>query len=367
MEKPSFIGRRTFCKNAVAGSLVSGAAMAGSKAPSIVSAPAGRRARIATVCQAGLVRRTVDESCKLMMDLVDRVIEQKPDLVCLPENFATAGLNVRSAAEKAEALQDKTITAAAKRAKAHKCYIVCPSITSRDGKILNSAVILDREGTIAGIYDKACPVTTSADYTVLEDGITPGSPDIPVFDLDFGRIGIQICFDIGFPENWEMLRKKGARMVLWPSAYDGGFPLWAYAYLHHFYVVSSVRSGQSRIVDPCGAVLAETQKESMFIVRDINLDFVVSHLDFNFSIPDKIKAKYGERVDVRRTNPGSSHFVVEPMDPAITTRALQEEFGFESTWEYHDRNRAAYAEIRAGRKPAPQAARHGVRPQYGKF
>ena len=202
---------------------------------------------------------------------------------------------------------------------------------------------------------------------MLEDGVTPGSPDLPVFDLDIGRIGIQICYDIGFPENWELLRKKGARLVLWPAAYDGGFPLRAHAYTHHFYVVTAVRSGQSRIVDPCGEILAETAQDAPFVVRDLNLDFIVSHLDFNVSIPDQIKAKYGDRVDVRRHDPGCSHFIVEPVDPAITTRMLQEEFGFESSREYHDRHRAIYADARAAKPLAPQAARHGARPQWGKF
>jgi beta-ureidopropionase len=367
MRTNSSIARRTFCKSAVAATVAAGISPAPTKASSPGPAPRGRKARIATVCQAGLVRGTIAESSSLMMDLLDKVVEQKPDLVCLPENFATAGMGRYSAAEKAEALHGSTIEAAALRAKKHHCHIVCPSITRREGKVYNSAVLIDRSGSITGIYDKACPVTTSADYTELEDGVTPGPVDIPVFDLDFGRVAVQICFDIGFPENWELLRKKGAQLVLWPSAYDGGTPLWSYAYLHHFYVVSSVRSGQSRIVDPCGAVLLETQKDTPFIFRDINLDYVVSHLDFNFSISDKIKAKYGDRVDVRMPNLGSGHFLVEPLDPAITVLSLQEEFGFESTWEYHDRNRAAYAEIRAGRKAVPQKARHGVRPQYGKF
>ncbi|OGV65449.1 MAG: hypothetical protein A2283_18185 [Lentisphaerae bacterium RIFOXYA12_FULL_48_11] len=367
MKKQSLVNRRTFFKSAAAGVLI-GTTSCVTKAPlSITTPPQGRRARIATVCQAGIMRKTIAESCALMMERADKVLEQKPDLVCLPENFATAGMGKNPASEKAEALHGMTIEAAAQRARKHHCYIVCPSYTQRDGKIFNSAIILDRKGEVAGIYDKACPVATSPDYTVLEDGVTPGSPDIPVFDLDFGRIGIQICYDLGFPENWELLRKKGAQMVLWPSAYDGGFPLWAYAYLHHYYIMTSVRSGQSRIVDPCGAVLVETDKDTPFVMRDVNLDFIVSHLDWNVSIPDKIKAKYGDRVDVRRTNPGCGHILVEPVDPVITVRALQDEFGFESSFEYHDRNRAAYADIRAGRKPSPQNARHGVRPQWGKF
>jgi hypothetical protein len=199
----------------------------------------------------------------------------------------------------------------------------------------------------------------------MEQGITPGN-DLPVFDLDFGRVGIQICFDIGFAENWQTLAEQGARLVLWPSAYEGGFPLRVFAYQHHYWVVSSTRTGRSRIIDPCGEILNETSDTSPVIVRDINLDYVVAHWDWNMGIQDRIRAKYGERVEVRQWDPGSAHFVVEPRDPDLTCAQLQDEFGFESTRQYHDRHRCAYQQM-GQNKPAPsQKARHGNRPQYGK-
>lgn len=363
------INRRYFLGAMAAGSLAAGCRtpQGAIAAVAITPPPQGRRARIATVCQAGRMRKSIAESLPLVMELCDRALTQQPDLVCLPENFATANMGKVPVCERAEAFNGPTLSAAAQRAKQHRCYIVCPVLRERDGKLFNSAVLFDRAGAVQGIYDKACPVTTSADYTVFEDGVTPGTPDIPVFDLDFGRVGIQICYDLGFPENWALLRKKGAQLVLWPSAYDGGTPLWSYAWLHHYYILSSVRSGQSRLVDPCGAVLAETQPNDAVIVHDINLDYVVSHLDWNRSIPDKIKAKYGDRVAVRRPNPGSGHFLVEPVDPFITTGALQAEFGFESSCQYHERHRQAYAAIRAGQKPQPQVALHGTRPEWGTF
>ncbi len=331
-------------------------------------APPGRKARIATVCHAGVFKPSIAENRDYIMSLLDEACRSKPDLVCLPETFPTVGPPSKlPRAQKSEPVPGPTTDAAAKRAKEHGCYVVCPLATYRGGKHLNSAVLLDRSGQLAGIYDKACPVISSPDYTVVEDGITPGNPDIPVFDLDIGRIGIQICFDIGFPENWDLLQKKGARLVLWPSAYDGGFPLWAFAYLHHYYVVSSTRGGQSRIIDPCGELLVETRKDQQVIFRDINLDFVVSHTDYNRSIPDKIKAKYGERVDVRRSNKGSNHFIVEPIDPAITCKQLQEEFGFESTLQYHNRHRELYPILRAGQQPPKQQALHGMRPKDAAF
>ena len=47
-------------------------------------------------------------------------------------------------------------------------------------------------------------------------GIVPGS-DWPVFDLDFGRIGIMICYDGCFIESSRIIAIKGAQIIFWPS------------------------------------------------------------------------------------------------------------------------------------------------------
>jgi predicted amidohydrolase len=298
------------------------------------------------------------------MVLLDQALQRGPDLICLPEGFPHAGVR-KPLQEVAEPLTGATVETCAHRAREARCYIVCPLYTREGDHIFNSAVILDRSGEIAGVYHKVCPVTSSPDYTVLESGMTPGHA-LPVFDLDFGRIGIQICYDVGFPENWQALAEKGARLVLWPSAYDGGFSLRVYAYTHHFYVVSAACTGCSRILDPCGEILQETTVAAPIIFREINLDYVVAHSDWNMGIPDRIRTKYGDRVEIRQWDPGCAHFIVEPKDHAITSAHLQEEFGFESTAEYHNHHRIAYRQIHQGKPPLAQHARHGDRPQYSK-
>lgn len=322
------------------------------------------KARIATICQAGCFHDSVEKNRKYVMRLLDLALRQKPDLVCLPEAFTTVSVTAKSIEEVAETVPGPTTDAVADRAKEHKCYIICPVNTRRGSKAWNSAVVIDRSGDVLGTYDKVHPVTSSRDYTTFENGVTPGI-EVPVFDLDFGRVGIQICFDIGFPESWEKLSQRGARMVFWPSAYNGGFPLQVYAYMHHYYVVSSVRTDKSRIIDPCGVILAETDRHVNIIYRDINLDFVVSHYDFNYSIPDKIMQAYPGRVEIR-THVDDGHFLVEPIDDTLTTEQLRNEFGFESTFHYHERHREAYQLILQGKEPLAQKAAHGKRPPYSK-
>ncbi|MBS7617706.1 carbon-nitrogen hydrolase family protein [Candidatus Bathyarchaeota archaeon] len=322
-----------------------------------------RRARIATVCQANHFYKTVEENLKHIMKLLDIALRHQPDLVCLPEAFATASVD-RPLEELAETVPGPIVKAIASRAGEHCSYIICPIYTKRNGRICNSAVVIDRSGDVIGVYDKIHPVTSSSDYTVFEDGVTPGV-EAKVFDLDFGRIGIQICFDIGFPETWQTLADKNAKMVVWCSAYNGGFALQVYAYLHHYYVVSSVRSDKSKIIDPLGNILAETDALKNVAVHDVNLDFTVVHYDFNYSIPDKIMKMYFNRVEVH-SSLDDGLFLVEPIDSTVTIEQLQKELGFEPSHKYYQRHRDAYQYIHRGEKPPPQIAAHGKRAQYAK-
>lgn len=325
----------------------------------------GTRARIATVCQSNQFYPTVEANREHILSQLDLALRQGADLVCLPEAFSTAGLAQRPAEEIAETVPGPTLDAVASRARAYHAYVICPLITRRDGRCWNSAVLIGRDGAIAGIYDKIHPVTSSHNYTVMEGGITPGDPTPPVFDLDFGRAGIQICFDAGFPETWQALATQGARLVFWPSAYNGGFPLQAYAYLHHFYVVSSVQSDSARIIDPCGRILAKTDSLNNVIWQDINLDFAVCHWDYNYSVVERILSAYPSRVTVR-SYIDDAHFLIEPMDDSLTVAQLQREFGFEPTGQYHQRHREAYTFLRKGELAPAQEAAHGDRPMYSK-
>lgn len=323
----------------------------------------GKAAIVATICQAGRFYGTVEENLKHVAKLMETAFSYEPDLVCLPEAFATASVR-KPLEELAEPLDGPIVKAMAEMAREHGSYIVCPLYTKRGGGIYNSAVVLDRSGDVVGVYDKLHPVTSSHDYTVFEEGVTPGS-ELKVFDLDFGRVGVQICFDIMFPETWRELAEKGAKMVVWCSAYNGGFALRAYAYLLRYYVVSSVRTDKSVVVDPLGNVVAETDALKNIAVAELSLDYAVAHYDFNYSVPDWIMRKYGRRVEVRSSR-DDALFLVESRDPSLTVEQLQREFGFEPVDAYVRRHKLAYEHILRGERPPPQEAAHGRRAMYSK-
>ena len=320
-----------------------------------------RKAKIVTTCMNGRLGPTVKDNLDRVLALLDSACGLGPDIVCLPECFATAGV-AGELAEQAEAVPGPTTDACAKRAREHRTYVICPVTTRRDGGFHNSAVVLDRAGQVAGIYDKVQPVTSRGDMSVVEDGVTPGK-DAPVFELDCGRIGIQICFDIEFGEGWQQLEQGGAELVFWPSAYEGGFPLRGYAYRHGYYVVSSVRSSHSRIINPLGEVLDHTGYHMSLAARTIDLDYVVCHSDFHFGMLEELVRAHGKDVAVRSLRE-EAKFMLESNREDLPLSKLVEQFGLASRRQYIDAHRAAYAELRQGRPARPQQMPFAGREPY---
>ncbi len=321
-----------------------------------------RKARVATTCLGTRRPRSVEHAREYGLELLDLACTTDPDIVCLPENFSTFSV-VAPLSEKAEPVPGPTIDACARRAREHRTYVVCPLTNRRGGCYYNSAVIIDREGDIVGIYDKVQPVTSSADFTEIEHGMTPGR-ESPVFQLDFGAVGVQICFDLGYPRTWAELAERGAELVFWPSAYNGGFPLRMFAYLHKYYVVSSVRQQHSRIINPLGEVLECTDRRAQVVSRRIDLDYIVCHYDFHGTIPRDLVDEYGAGVGIR-TSDEESHFLVQSDSDEVALAEMIDRFGLESADDYHARHLAAYEAILEGRRPEPQQSPYEHRVQYG--
>ncbi|MBN1808636.1 MAG: carbon-nitrogen hydrolase family protein [Planctomycetes bacterium] len=322
-----------------------------------------RKINVVTVAMANYRAGSVQGNVDYALGLLDTACRLGPDIVCLPENFATVGIGDPKA-EIAQPVPGPITEACSKRAREYSTFVICPLTRLHGDKAFNSAVIIDRRGEVAGVYDKAHPVTHTDDYTGAEHGLTPGPEDVPVFDLDFGRVGCQICFDLGFPETWALLKQKGAEIVFWPSAYDGGRPLWTYAYLHEYFVVSAVRTATSRIVNPQGDVLAATSRRSQVAARVIDLDHIICHADWHVDMPRRLIDRYGTDVSVT-VYAEEGHFIVESNSDGLPLSAIVAEFGLEPCRTYHRRHHPMYRALREGAAPEPQETPYKGRQQYG--
>ena len=145
------------------------------------------------------------------------------DLAILPETIVTTLHG--PASKRAIPLEGPVLETLRLPGSPAQTYLIVPfdlSEESVSGPVyFNSAVLLDRRGTVAGIYRKVHPV--AGPHDALENGITPGS-EFPVFECDFGKLGIQICWDFAFDDGWQALAEKGAELVVLPSQITGDRP-----------------------------------------------------------------------------------------------------------------------------------------------
>jgi predicted amidohydrolase len=215
------------------------------------------------------------------------------DIVVLGEYFMAKGHE--KLADNAVRLDEvlPRISACAMR---HRCYIVAPLVLREDGPVerySNAAVLMGRDGKVVGIYRKVHP-TTDLKYVVLEGGMTPGS-NFPVFDCDFGRVGIQICMDLSYPDGWEALAKQGAELVLLPTETPQTVRPSMYALLHRYYVVSATPRSHAAVYNPIGMIDEEITQEGV-LVHEIDLSYAIAGWDPGWDNGVALKRMFGDKV-----------------------------------------------------------------------
>lgn len=148
---------------------------------------------------------------------------EKPDLVALGEMFAcpydTANFPVYAEAEGGpmwRALRDL----AAK----YGVWLAAGSVPERDadGRIYNTAYVFDRQGRQAAKHRKVHLFDIQVEggqHFRESDTLTPGRAST-VFDTEFGKIGLCVCFDFRFPELALRMARDGARLILVPAAFN---------------------------------------------------------------------------------------------------------------------------------------------------
>ena len=197
-------------------------------------------------------------------------------------------------------------------------------------KLYTSATLFGRTGEVEGIYRKIHPTESEMDQGVVA-GTDPG-----IFDLDFGRIGVLICFDVGWPDEWRKLRDLGAELVCWLSFYDGGLPLQAYAWTHKYYVVTSVRGKTACFIDMTGMVMDRTTQWTQLAIRDLNLDRKVFHVDWNKAKIPAMMRDCGGAIEIHGYQE-EGYFTLEPKDDSVSIDDLIQQYGLETYEAYHAR------------------------------
>lgn len=159
----------------------------------------------------------VEENVEKAVKMIKEAAEKGANIVCLPELFSTGyNLNIlgEDIAKMSIEYYDFTVEEMSKAAKENKVYVLASfgEIREMPGIVYNSTLVFDDEGNNIGSFAKSH--LWALDRLYFKEG-----SDYPVFETKYGKIGVAICYDIGFPESIRSLCLKGAEIVFVPAAW----------------------------------------------------------------------------------------------------------------------------------------------------
>jgi predicted amidohydrolase len=204
------------------------------------------------------------ENVSAFRAVIEKQVPEKADLILLPEGMTVVG-NGTKYSDAAESLPGPTTKALGEIAKARKAWIVAGLYEREGAAVYNTAVLIDREGRLAGKYRKVYLPREE-----VEAGLAPGK-DYPVFQTDFGKLGIMICWDVQYADPARALALKGAELIALPI-WGGNLHLTrARAIENSVFLATSGYDIPSLILDPMGETLASSETDATVAVATIDL------------------------------------------------------------------------------------------------
>lgn len=214
---------------------------------------------------------------KAVQRAFSRAKDRGADLLMLPEYWIT-GFHPFRLKEEAALLSGGLFQELSGWAREYRMPVIGWGPRKTREKIRNTALFIDEQGVIQGVYDKIHLFPLMGENRYLEAGERPA-----VIDTPWGRWGLAICFDLRFPELFRKLALEGAWLVAVPA-------FWPQPRLEHWRLLlraravenqlfiagcnaasaDNVRLGRSAVIGPGGEVLAEAGSTEKLIIAEID-------------------------------------------------------------------------------------------------
>ncbi len=218
------------------------------------------------------------------------------DLAILPETAITGEAGDDAVAH-AVSFEGEIRDAFTRKAREHKCYMVVPSylLDSKEKRLCsNAAILLGRKGEVLGTYRKV-HLVVSLERGTMESGATPGDA-LPVFDCDFGKLGIQICYDMDFGGGWAELARRGAELIAWPTQSPQTSQPAFRAREHRCYIVSSTWRHNASIFEPTGKIAAQIKPPQNILVHELDLSYALLPWNSKLQNGEALRKAYSDKV-----------------------------------------------------------------------
>jgi predicted amidohydrolase len=236
-------------------------------------APKPRLVKLAVINYKPRDASTPEESINQLTGYLNQAGELDADIVCFGEVIDQAGTNL-SALETASPLTGRNTRILREFARKYKMYLVGSVYIEENNSIYNMGILINRLGEITGTFKKV-----HLPFAETLSGVMPGN-EFPVFDTDFGKIGIEICYDNFFPESARCLALNGAEVIFLPIWGDGRWDFSAWEVVSRtraidnsvYFVASMYGQRRSVIIDPTGKVLQDGKDKEGIYIAEVDLN-----------------------------------------------------------------------------------------------
>lgn len=233
------------------------------------------------------------ENVRTVKTYLEKIKDENPDFVILPEMFCcpyqTENFPIYAEKEGGPVWQQLS-----GYAKQYGIYLIGGSMPEKDaeGNVYNTSYIFDREGKQIGKHRKVhlFDIDVKGGQTFKEsDTLTAGDSDT-VFDTEFCKIGVMLCFDIRFPELSRMMVNDGAKVIFVPAAFNmtTGPAHWELSFRtraldNQIYMVGCAPArdvsagyiswGHSIVTDPWGRVTDMLDEKKGILLAELDMDY----------------------------------------------------------------------------------------------
>jgi len=246
--------------------------------------------------------------------------ERDAQLVIFPECALTgyAYNSLEEAIPFAEPIDGPAAEAIAASCQQTRAYAIVGFIESAGDNFYNAAMLVGPEGVVGGYRKVHLP------FIGIDRFLTPGDRPFQVFELPFGKVGVNICYDISFPESSRVLKLMGAELIVLPTNWPPGarrspeFVVNTRALENHLFYAACNRVGsergwqfigRSKVVDCNGDTLAEAgvEAEELLVVE---MDLPEANNNHVVNVPGAYEI---DRLEDRR--PEMYELIAEPRSP----------------------------------------------------
>lgn len=225
--------------------------------------------------------------------MIRKAAENGAKMAALPEMFNCPYSN-EYFREYAETEQGETVKFLSALAGELKIYLIGGSIPELSGNdVYNTSYSFNKEGKIIGKHRKIhlFDIDVKGGIRFMESETLTAGEDLTIFDTEFGKIGVAICYDIRFPELFRKMALAGVKLVVLPGAFNmtTGPAHWeltirarALDNQIYFAAVSPARDitgpyqayGNSCVASPWGEICGKTDSRESIVYTEIDFKYV---------------------------------------------------------------------------------------------